>query len=247
MKTLSLAGGLGTRLRSVLADVPKPMAPVRGRPFLEYVIAHLARYGQTDIVLSTGHLGEQIRDHFGDGSGHGVNVVYSHEDRPLGTGGAIKLAEPHLGGDDDSFMVMNGDSFLAADLSALIDHHRQRGALATLSVISTDDPSRYGGVELATDGSIVRFVEKGEPTAGPGLINAGIYLFRRELLAEIPAGVGVSLEREVFPTLIGRGFCGLQQDAFFIDIGVPATYHALECDPRGLTDPVARTEGDDAC
>ena len=238
MKALILAGGLGTRLRPVLPDTAKPMAPVRGRPFVEYLVAHLARHGLTEIVLCIGYLGQQLRDHFGDGSRFGVAIRYSDEPQPMGTGGALKLAEPLIGA-DRSFLVANGDSFFGADLRALIDDHRRRAALATMALtrVLEPDAARYGGVELDDQMAIARFVEKGAAGSAGGLINAGLYLFERRVLEVIPAGIPVSLERETFPRLVGDRFYGLPLSGFFVDIGLPASYQEQQRDPGALSAP----------
>lgn len=242
MEALILAGGLGTRLQGVLPDRPKPMAPVAGRPFLEYLVLQLRRAGVGRVVLSTGHLGDQIAAHFGDGAALGVRIVYSHESRPAGTGGAVKLAERHLEG--DRFLVMNGDSFVAADLSTVIAAHEARAALATMALTRVADASRYGLVELDERGRVTRFVEKGAAAAGtPGLINSGIYVLSRALLDRIPEpGPPTSLERDVFPELIGRGgegeFLGVELEGFFKDIGVPDDYKALCDHPEPLRELV---------
>jgi NDP-sugar pyrophosphorylase family protein len=239
VNALILAGGLGTRLQGVLHDRPKPMAPVAGRPFLEYLVLQLLRAGVERVVLSTGHLGEHIAAHFGDGAALGVRIVYSHESRPAGTGGAVKLAERHLEG--DRFLVMNGDSFVAADLATVIDAHRARSALVTMALTRVADASRYGSVERGDDGRITRFVEKGAAAAGaPGLINSGIYVLERALLDRIPEpGPASSLERDLFPSLIGRPFFGVELEGFFKDIGVPDDYKAL-CDrPEPLLELVS--------
>jgi NDP-sugar pyrophosphorylase family protein len=218
------------------------MAPVAGRPFLEYLLLQLKRAGIGRVVLSTGHLGEQIAEHFGDGAGIGVRIAYSHESRPAGTGGAVKLAERHLEG--DRFLVMNGDSFVAADLSRVVDADRELSALATMALTRVADASRYGSVELDGRGRIVRFVEKGaNKSSSPGLINSGIYVLGRELLARIPEpGPATSLERDLFPTLIGGGFYGIELEGFFKDIGVPEDYRALCENPGPLLEAGLKQE-----
>lgn len=237
MKALILAGGLGTRLRGVVTDLPKPMAPVAGRPFLEYLLLQLARHGLTEVVLSTGHLAEKVSEHFGSGEQLGLHLSYSRERSPRGTGGAIKLATPLIGG--QAVLVMNGDSVVDADLTEVAEGHRERNALATMVLTRVEDTSRYGAVEIGDGGEIERFVEKREG-AGAGLINSGVYLLSPQVLQEIPdAERPVSLEREVFPSLVGRGFYGHSVDGFFKDIGVPEDYRALCDDPE----PLLRTTG----
>lgn len=232
LQALILAGGLGTRLRGVLTDIPKPMAPVAGRPFLEHLVFQLRGSGVTEIVLSTGHLANVIRDHFGDGSALGVSIAYSHEEQPLGTGGAIKLAEDHL--TSPAFLVLNGDSFLDLDIARLVEMHEARSARVTMALASVRDRTRYGAVEVDEKSEVRRFVEKGGDSSSD-LINAGIYVLDRSVLGAIDdSGAPVSLEKEVFPTFIGNGFFGCASDGFFIDIGIPADYQYLQDNPQVL-------------
>ena len=232
MTTLLLAGGLGTRLRKIVSNRPKPMIFVANRPFLEYLILQLKRYSLTDIVLCTGHLGEQIREYFGDGGRWGVQITYSYEKRPLGTGGAIKLAERLI--KEENFLVMNGDSFLDIDLNRLIEYHLTREALVTMALVEVEGPERYGAVEANENGEIKSFVEKGQgESTRPGLINGGIYVLNREIFKYIPEGT-VSLEKEVFPKLTGKRFYGMLVKGFFIDIGVPEDYKRLQENPQAL-------------
>jgi len=223
-----LAGGAGTRLRSMVADFPKPMAPVRGRPFLEYLVAQVAAAGMTDVVLCVGYGADVIADHFGDGTRFGVNIVYSREYAPLGTGGALKLAEERLTG--DRWLVLNGDSLFDISLADLIARHMDHPAEATLALARVDDSRRYGTVTVAADGTVVAFAEKSE-TPTPDPINGGLYIIERTVLHRIPADRPVSFEREVLPGLLGARDelfgVGLRAEAFdgyFIDIGIPADF-----------------------
>ena len=232
MTVLILAGGLGTRLRKIVSNRPKPMILIANRPFLEYLILQLKRYSLTDIVLCIGHLGEQIREYFGDGGRWGVQITYSYEKRPLGTGGAIKLAERLI--KEDDFLVMNADSFLDVDPNRLIEYHLTREALVTMALVEVEDPGRYGAVEANENGEIKSFVEKGQgESTRPGLINGGIYVLNREIFKYIPEG-RVSLEKEVFPKLTGKRFYGMLVKGFFIDIGVPEDYKKLQENPGVL-------------
>jgi len=224
VQTLILAGGLGTRLSKILNDKPKPMAPVAGRPFLEYLILQLKKYGLTDIVLCTGYLGEQVQGYFGNGDRWGVHISYSQEKEPLGTGGAIKLAEKLV--QRENFVVMNGDSFLDVNLNGLITYHLEREALATMALVKVEDPTRYGTVEINEKGEIGK-------SSGSKFVNGGIYVFNRKVFDYIPESK-VSLEKEVFPKLIGKGFYGMSTKGFFIDIGVPEDYKRLEANPNVL-------------
>ncbi len=223
LDTIVLAGGLGTRLRAAVADRPKVLAPVLGRPFLDRLLDWLEARGARRVILALGHMADQVTAHVAAHPRPGVDVLASVEPAPLGTGGALRHALPLLRG--SPVLVLNGDSFVAADLAALRDLHERRRARATLTLTRVADAGRYGSVEEDATGAITAFREK-MPDAGPGLINAGVYLLEREVIAAIPAGRPVSLEREVFAGLCGRGLYGSVQDAPFIDIGTPESFAA---------------------
>jgi len=230
-QALVLVGGLGTRLRSIVKDRPKPMSPVGGRPFLAYVLDLLAKHGIDDVVLCTGYLGQMVEEHFGDGREIGMRLRYSREPEPRGTAGAVRLAADLVSGDD--FLMLNGDSLFAVDLRALLDDHRGSGALATLALRPMEDGGRFGAVDLAEDGSIRGFSEK-DPSRRNVLINGGVYAFSRELLEKIPEGRAVSLEREIFPDLLGPRFRGVVSGSYFVDMGLPEIYARLNDDPTPL-------------
>jgi D-glycero-alpha-D-manno-heptose 1-phosphate guanylyltransferase len=215
-----LAGGLGTRLRSVMDDRPKVLADVGGRPFLTYLLDQLLNYDISLVVLCTGHRGEQVEAEFGD-KYEKLKLIYSNELSPLGTAGALRLALPFF--ESESVLILNGDSFCDTNLEAFWNWHCVRGADATLLLTEVPDTARYGQVEVDTDGRVVGFEEKGG-NGGPGWINAGIYLVCRRLLETMPPGRAVSLERETFPTWIGRGLYGYRSASKFIDIGTPESY-----------------------
>ncbi len=219
-----LAGGLGTRLRPVIGDRPKVLAPVSGRPFLAYLLDQLATAGMRKVVLCTGHLGEQIRATFGDSYG-GLELRYSHENKPLDTAGALRLALPLL--DTDPVLVMNGDSYCQVSLDAFLRWHDERQALASLLLTYVDDTGRYGRVVVDEEGAVRSFEEKSS-SGNPGFINAGIYLLSQEVLKSIPAHRAVSLEHEVFPSWIGRGLYGYTGGGVFLDIGTPESYAAAQ-------------------
>ncbi|MDN3513532.1 MAG: nucleotidyltransferase family protein [Candidatus Brocadia sp.] len=231
MKAIILAGGLGTRLRDVVNDLPKPMAPIGGRPFLEYLVLQLIRWNIKEVILSVGYKGDVIKAYFGNGSNFGVHIRYSEEKVPLGTGGAIKQSLTLI--DDEEFLVMNGDSFLHVDFHELIYRHCTWQAKAAISLVRTKDTSRYGLVERNEIGEVVRFAEKG--SENNGLINGGVYIFRREVFTSIPSG-NVSLEREILPSLANQGLYGIIVNGFFIDIGVPRDYLTLYHEPERLLD-----------
>jgi NDP-sugar pyrophosphorylase family protein len=218
-----LAGGLGSRLRAVVGDRPKALAPVAGRPFLEYLLRHLADAGVREAVLCTGFGADAVAEVMGDGARFGLRLRYSREDRPLGTGGALRQAAAMLG--PGPALVLNGDSLVSLPLAALCALHAGRAARATLLLARVPDCSRFGAVSIDPDGRMLRFEEKHR--AGPGLVNAGVYLVEQSVLQTIPGGREVSLEKEVFPGLIG-GLYGLVVDTELVDIGTPESLAAAQ-------------------
>ena len=190
MKVLILAGGFGTRLREAVSDVPKPMALIAGKPFLEHQVNYLREQGLKDIILCVHYKANVIKSYFGDGKRFGVNITYSEEDTALGTAGAIKKAERYL---DGPFFVLNGDSYLDVDFMKLLEFHRSVGFVsASMVLIKSDDSSHYGSV-LLEGNRIVNFLEKG---GGQGSkVNGGVYLFERSVLDLIPPNKKVSLEK----------------------------------------------------
>ena len=221
IKAVLLVGGMGTRLRSVVGAKPKPLAAVGSGSFLELLVRQLRHQGIRRLVLCTGYLAEQIENEFGDGRAVGLSIEYSKEPQPLGTAGAVKLAQPYLRYEPD-FLVMNGDSFLEMDFCRLIEFHRAHAGLASMAVLRVPNATRYGTVEMDTNGRVIRFAEKTGDDA-PGLINAGVYVFNRGLFEHIPDGPA-SLERDVFPKLLDYGIHALEQHGMFIDIGTPEDY-----------------------
>ena len=229
-----LAGGRGTRLRPVFRDAPKCMAPIGKRRFLEYILLWLREAGISDVVLGVGYHRTKLRRWLGQGSRWGVRVAYSAELNPLGTGGALKKAQPFL--PRSPFLLLNGDSILDLDLRKLIGFHKRRGALATLALAQVEDKSRYGGVELDARGRIVAFCEKQSPgqavrgrlTRNPKYINGGVYVMEHTIFDAIPEGTPCSLEKDIFPGLIGKGLCGFPVSGFFIDIGIPSDYQRAQ-------------------
>lgn len=220
-----LAGGLGTRLRSVVADRPKPMAEVAGRPFLGHLLDQVAAAGAESVVLCTGHLADQVEAALGDRQGP-LRLSYSVESEPLGTGGALSQALRLTSGPE--LLVLNGDSFLDVDLAALVAVHRAQGAEATLALAQVPEVAAYGQVARDAEGRVVAFEEKGGAT-GPGWINGGVYLLKRPVLSWIPVGRPVSLEREVLPWwLARRSVFGLEAPGKFLDIGTPERYAQAE-------------------
>jgi NDP-sugar pyrophosphorylase family protein len=220
VKAVLLVGGLGTRLRPVINSVPKPLAQIGGTPFLDLLLEQLRSQGFSDIVMCTGHMSEQIEMQFGSGQSKGMRIEYSREASPMGTGGAVKLAEMLLA-ETNEFLVMNGDSFIEVNLHQLIDFHRAHGGIATLTVSRVKDSARYGTVQI--DGRrVTGFLEK-TGVREPGTVNAGVYVFDRSLLSFIPEGAS-SLEKNVFPEILGKGVFAMEQPGMFIDIGTPEDF-----------------------
>ncbi len=230
MKNLSditaaiLAGGLGTRLRPAINGRPKVLAEVGGRPFLTYLFDQLLEVQVKRAVLCTGYLGDQIEARMGE-SYKSIHLEYSQEARPLGTGGALRLAMPLLVG--DVILVMNGDSYIDANLKALSAVHRLRQAKATILLKEKENTDRYGSVAVEEDGRIAEFLEKSKREA-PGWINAGVYLIHRSFLEAIPPDRAISLEEELLPSWIGQGLYGFRSQGKFIDIGTPESFASAE-------------------
>jgi NDP-sugar pyrophosphorylase family protein len=218
MRAFILCGGFGMRLRSVLSDRPKSMAPVEGVPFLELLLRQVREQGIREVVLGTGYMAEQIEDHFRDGAALGMAVRYSRESEPLGTGGALKFAERLL---SDPVVVLNGDSYVEWNSEAARELFERANAEAVMILQRVSDIARYGSVTIAADGHVTEFVEKGGRT-GAGLINAGVYLLRKEIVAGLPEKQAISLERDVFPQLPYGKLYGLVTEGIFIDIGIPS-------------------------
>ena len=219
-----LAGGLGTRLRSVVANRPKVLALVGGKPFLAYLLDQLAAQGLSQVVLCTGYLGDQVQAYFGE-SYRGMHVLYSFEDRPLGTGGAIVQALPLLA--SETILVLNGDSYCRTDFQASLGWHRQHRARGTIVLAQVEQVSRYGQVQTGPDGSIAKFCEK-HGAQGPGWINSGIYWFERAALADLPLREPLSLEGDVLAAWVGQSLYGFSQAGPFLDIGIPEDYARAE-------------------
>ena len=218
-----LCGGLGTRLRSVLGETPKILAPVAGRPFLDHLLAWLASFGARRVVLCLGFRATAVLEHIASHPFPGVEVVTSMETEPLGTAGALRLALPHLR--SDPVLVMNGDTFVDADLGAFAAAHRARKAAASILCATVPSTARYGRLDIDGAGRIRRFSEKDPADSRPGPINAGLYLFSRAWLADFARGTGASLERDVFAASAPGTFDAIAADGLtFIDIGTPESF-----------------------
>jgi NDP-sugar pyrophosphorylase family protein len=219
-----LAGGLGSRLRPVVMDRPKVLAEVGGRPFLAYILDQLDQAGVREVVLCTGYMAESIWRAFGDRY-KSLTLKYSEEMQPLGTGGALRQALPHCF--SDPILVLNGDSFIDADLGGYCEWFYENDLETAILLTMVPDASRFGRVVVREDGLIMRFEEKsGHHDAG--LINAGVYILKKDVVLSIPEGRRYSLERQLFPKLTGKSLYGYLTKGSFIDIGTPESYLSAE-------------------
>jgi mannose-1-phosphate guanylyltransferase len=236
MQALILAGGEGTRLRPLTSTIPKPAVPLVQRPFISYMLEWLRSHGVDEAILSCGFLADGVRQVLGDGSALGIRLRYVEEPRPLGTGGALRFAQDLL---DERFLVLNGDVLTDVDLGAQLRQHERTGARVTLGLIGVEDPSAYGLVRRNGDGSVTEFLEKpSSDEIDTNLISLGAYVIEREVLDSMPpAGTKLSIERDVFPDLVGNGLYGFEASGYWLDIGTPerylqATYDILEGEVR---------------
>ncbi len=225
MQAIVLVGGEGTRLQPLTLTVPKPALTLVDRPFLAYMIEWLAGHGVTEVVLACGFLPDVLREALaGEEERAGVTIRYVVEPERRGTAGAIRFAADELGDDlDDRFLALNGDVLTDLDLTALLGTHTERGARATLGLHPVEDSSAYGLVHSGAEGAVLEFLEKTGEQA-PGEINAGMYVLERSVLDLIPPGEEVSIERDVFPRLVGDGLYGQRLDGYWMDIGTPERY-----------------------
>ena len=222
MQALILAGGEGTRLRPLTSTVPKPVVPLVDRPFIAFMIDWLRSHGVDDVVMSCGHLASGVRNVLGDGTAFGIRLTYVEEPRPMGTGGAVKYAEPLL---QDRFLMLNGDVLTDMDLTGQIAQHEQTGARATLALTPVEDPSAYGLVRTRDGGEVTEFVEKPAPDQiDTRNISAGAYVLERSVLDLLEPEQPASIERDVFPRLVGEGLYGYVSDGYWLDIGTPERY-----------------------
>ncbi len=224
MQALVLVGGEGTRLRPLTLTQPKPAVQLVDRPFIRFMVDWLARHGVDDVVMACGFRAELLEAALGERTETGVEIRYVSEDQPLGTAGPIRLAADSglLG---DRFMVLNGDVLTDLDLSALQAFHAERAAVASLALYPVDDPTSYGLVRTDDAGAVEGFLEKPDPSEiDTDQINAGAYVLDRAIVDLIPAGQAVSIERDVFPRLVGQGLFGLRLEGYWMDIGTPERY-----------------------
>jgi mannose-1-phosphate guanylyltransferase len=231
LQAVILVGGQGTRLRPLTSTVPKPVVQLVDRPFIVYMLEWLSGHGIDDVIMSCGFMADSIRDVLGDGSAFGLRLRFVEEPEPRGTAGAVKLTEPIL---EDRFLMLNGDVLTDIDLSAQIAQHEATGARATLALVKVPDPSAYGMVLLKDNHSVEAFIEKPSANGAAGdvdpnisggaLISAGAYVLEREILDLVPPDRNVSIEREVWPQLVGEGLYGYASESYWMDIGTPERY-----------------------
>ncbi len=217
-----LVGGKGTRLRPLTDSCPKPVLPVLDKPCLEYFIDSLAEAGINDVILACGYRSDQVVEALGDGSKQGISITYSYEDRPMGTGGAVKLLESRL---DGVFVVANGDVFIDLDLKKQIDMHFSSGSDITIALTPVENPCEYGIARVDESGRITEFKEKPRPEeVFSNLINAGVYIVNKEMMKFIPKGRKYDFSKELFPLIMSKGYRiqGCPVSGHWRDVGRPS-------------------------
>ncbi len=227
MRAVILVGGAGTRLRPLTSELPKPAVKLVDRPMMAFMLEWLAANGIAEVVMACGFKPDALREALGDGGRFGLQISYVAEDEPLGTGGALRFADQQLpGGLGERFVMCNGDILTDLDLAAQITRHRELGAQATLSLVPVDDPSSFGLVRIGDDGEVLGFLEKPEASEiDTDLISAGAYVLERSVLDLIEPDRAVSIEREIWPELVGKGLYAVAgRDAYWLDIGTPERY-----------------------
>jgi len=216
-----LCGGLGTRLKKIVHDRPKPMAEINRRPFLDILIDYVSDYGFRRFILCTGYKGDVIRKYYETKNAHAV-FLFSEEKEALGTGGAIKNAEPLI--QSEVFMVMNGDSFCDLNMHDFVNYHDSKKAFASIALVKKEMSLDCGVVRTDGDGRIIGFHEKVKAD-GMSLVNAGVYLFSKEVLSLVPVRKNCSLEFDLFPLLVqNKAVYGFFTNQQLIDIGTPERY-----------------------
>ena len=227
MEAILLCGGLGTRLRSVVSDRPKPMADIAGKPFLHYLVKMLSESGVKHLIFALGYMGEQIEAYFQSGEDYGLSISYSYEDSPLGTGGAIRNALSNVSG--ENVLVLNADTYFHTDYESLLREQLKNKAAMTIASRKIEDISRYGAILKDESGRILRWNEKMSSdqveTPCPGEINGGIYVMQKSLIEKIPEGKQ-SLENDCIPAWLEDGVYlqALPSDGYFMDLGIPEDY-----------------------
>lgn len=231
-KAVLLVGGEGTRLRPLTYTTTKAMVPVLNRPFVEYQIRHLQSHDITEIILAMGYKPDSIKDYFEKTGNVATKIIYSIEQVPLGTAGAVKNAVPYIDKDETLF-VLNGDVFTDLDLTDMLNFHRAKRAKVTIALTPVDDPTQFGVVELDSQRRVLRFIEKpSRQEVTSNLINAGVYIIEPDILERIPHGKRFMFEHDVFPQVISDGepIYGYPTNAYWIDMGTPEKYLQLNRD-----------------
>lgn len=230
MKALFLAGGMGSRLKPLTDDLPKPMVPMMGKPLMERNILKLKDCGIDEIILSTCYKPQKIKEHFGDGAKLGLKIHYVCEDIPLGTGGAIKNTQDFF---DDTFIIFNADILSNINIIGMLKFHEEKRASVTIAVTKVADPSQYGVIEYNEELYAESFTEKPKPSEiRSNYINAGVYIFEPDVLKEIPGSKVVSIERETYPLLLKKGYpiAVYKSKEYWIDIGTIEKYRQAHLD-----------------
>ncbi|MCE1245404.1 MAG: NDP-sugar synthase [Firmicutes bacterium] len=225
MKAVVLVGGEGTRLRPLTYDLPKPMVPICGKPFMQYQLELMKDHGIDEVIFSLGYKSSAFEEYFGDGAGFGMKIHYIVEDSPLGTAGAIKNVEHLL--DDSSFLVFNGDILSRMNLTEIMNFHKEKKSACTIVLTPVDDPTMYGVVELDSNSGIVNFTEKPKKEeVRSNLINAGLYILEPGILKRMEPARKYSIEREIFPAMLAdkEPMFGYSYSGYWMDIGTPFKY-----------------------
>ena len=251
MQAIVLVGGQGSRLHPLTLTQPKPAVPLVDRPFIRFMADWLGRHGVSEVLMACGFRAEDLRAALGDTIPGGPRVRYIEEPQPLGTAGPIRLAADQ-GLLTDRFLVLNGDVLTDLDLTEHMRAHSERGAVASLALYPVEDPSSYGLVRKdPVSGAVTEFLEKPDPAEiDTDEVNAGAYVLERSVAELIPAGRAVSIEREIFPRLVGQGLFGLRLEGYWMDIGTPRRYLQASWDilsGRVETEVAARVGEDGAC
>src|SRR4051794_1209071 len=231
MRAVVMAGGEGSRLRPMTANLPKPLLPVANRPVMEHVLRLLKRHGHTETIVTVQFLASLVRNYFGDGDELGMSLQYATEETPLGTAGSVKNAEDALR--DEPFLVISGDALTDIDLTEMMKFHRDRGALVTIGLKRVPDPLEFGIIIVDDEGRVERFLEK--PTWGQvfsDTVNTGIYVMEPEVLAEVARGESVDWSGDVFPKLLAAGapLYGYVADGYWEDVGTHESYLRAQAD-----------------
>jgi D-glycero-alpha-D-manno-heptose 1-phosphate guanylyltransferase len=223
--TIILCGGLGTRLKDIVKELPKPMVDIHGKPFLDLIVDYISSFGLCRFILCSGYKSEVIGEYYRR-KNDGLEYVLSEEDVPLGTGGATVKSKNFI--KSKVFLGLNGDSICQIDLKKFLSFHLAKKANISIALTSIDDPRDYGSIDLNEDQEITGFNEKSSVPSGSGLVNAGIYLFSHQSLDSFPLNKKISLEYDVFPAFVGNGLYGYVDPAPLFDIGTPQRLDTLK-------------------